>query len=263
MIEYIILGIIQGIAEWLPVSSEGLLIITKSFFFSGDISYKELIRIALLLHFGTFLAALVYFWKDVVLLIKTVFSFKTQSRETKNIFIFLATSTIISGLLGLLFISLLENVFQHFLAGKTITLCIGFLLLFTAYLQIKAKDKGHKNTVDITTADGIILGIAQGFATLPGLSRSGLTVSSLLLLNFEKETALKLSFLMSLPIVLAGNILLNFSNIYFSPRVLLGIFFSFLFGLATIKSLLFLAKKFNFGYFVGFFGLLTILASFL
>jgi len=93
---------------------------------------------------------------------------------------------------------------------------------------------------------------------LPGLCRSGFTVSALLLRLFDVQDALKLSFFMSLPIVLAGNIILNFNDLIFSNELIWGLIFSFIFGLLTIDLLLKIAKRINFGYFVLIFGLLLL-----
>ncbi|VAW17354.1 Undecaprenyl-diphosphatase, partial [hydrothermal vent metagenome] len=122
----------------------------------------------------------------------------------------------------------------------------------------KSKMISTRTPTDIKMIDSVTLGIVQGFAALPGLSRSGLTVASLLLRKFDEEQAIRLSFLMSIPIVLAGNILLNIKD--FNPTLenLFGFFFSFVFGLATIHILLKVAKKVNFAYFVLLFGLLMI-----
>jgi len=131
-----------------------------------------------------------------------------------------------------------------------------------AFLELNTKKKGGYRTVrDLKMIDGVLLGIVQGFATLPGFSRSGLTVSALLLCKLDKTYALKLSFLMSLPIVLGGNLVFNFNAFALSVEALVGLFFSFIFGLATIHLLLKIAQKVNFGYFVLFFGILTILSS--
>jgi len=259
MFEQIILGIIQGIAEWLPVSSEGLIVLTKTNFFPANQGLETIVRLALFLHLGTFLAALIYFHKDVLHLIKSLRQFKSQDKATQNLIIFLFISTMISGVLGLTFIKLLSHIADQFEStGKIITGLVGCLLLGTAYLEFKAHRGGYREFKDITLRDGIILGIAQGFAALPGLSRSGLTVSTLLLRKFDKAYALKLSFLMSLPIVLAGNILLNLNELAWSQESLIGLFFSFAFGLATIHLLLKLAEKINFGYFMLLFGGLTL-----
>jgi undecaprenyl-diphosphatase len=146
---------------------------------------------------------------------------------------------------------------------KYINLIIGVLLLITAYLLIKAKRGGERTDESLKISDGVILGLTQTFASLPGLSRSGLTVSALLLRKFNSESAIKLSFLMSLPIVLAGNIVLNLGEFSLSINSFLALLFSFAFGFLTINILLKVAKKINFGYFVLVFGVLMILVSFL
>jgi undecaprenyl-diphosphatase len=100
-------------------------------------------------------------------------------------------------------------------------------------------------------------------AALPGISRSGMTVSSLLLLDYEEEEALRLSFLLSLPIVLGANIVLNLDRLMVSGSGFAGLMTAFLSGLLTIHLLLEVARNVNFGYFVLFFGLLTIGAAFI
>ena len=262
MFEQVILGIIQGVAEWLPVSSEGLIILAKTNLFHASGNIEEIIRQALFLHFGTFLAALIYFRQDIRKLIKAIFRYKSQTQETQKLFSFLFIATIISGGLGLLLI----KTFSHFASqlesqGTTVTLVVGCLLLGTAFLELKAKKSGHRKINDLTIFDGILLGIIQGFAALPGFSRSGLTVSALLLRKLDKAYALKLSFLMSLPIVLVGNLALNFNASAWSVESAVGLFFSFASGFATIHLLLKVAEKVNFGYFVLFFGILTILSA--
>lgn len=262
MIEQIILGIIQGIAEWLPVSSEGLIILAKTNLFHSDEPFEQMVRLALGLHFGTFLAALVYFRNDVKQLLTTLIRYKTQPAEQQKLIVFLILSTAISGSLGLLLIQSLGDLMAH--AGnqsKWITFAIGCLLLGTAYLELRAKRGGYRQTKDLTLADGILLGLVQGCAALPGLSRSGLTVSTLLLRKIDKATSIKLSFLMSLPIVFFGNLILNWNALRGEANHLVSILFAFLFGLATIHLLLMVAEKINFGYFVLLFGVLTILSA--
>lgn len=261
MLEAIISGAIQGIVEWLPVSSEGLLVLIKVNFFGGkglDIVLKEV----LFLHLGTFLAALVYFRKEVIALLKACFNYKASNNETRQIFKFVIITTIISGLLGFLFLKIFTGLeTQLEITAKIITLGIGLLLLITGWLQIRARrKKGVKQVNDIKNADSVLLGFLQGLAVLPGLSRSGLTVSGLLLRKFDDVTALKLSFLMSLPIVLLGNIVLNLDKFAFSGYSMIELLFSFVFGIITIDLLLRFARKINFGWFVLIFGLATIAA---
>jgi len=262
MLEQIILGIVQGIVEWLPVSSEGVILLVIKNFFDVEAGAGEIIHRALFLHLGTLFAALVYFRKDVVSLFRALFRYKSASLETKKIFNFLLIATLISGLLGLVLIkAFIELEEQLFLSTKAITAAVGLLLLITGWLQIKAKKDGRKRINHLSVKDGVLLGLTQGFAALPGLSRSGLTVSVLLLRKFGSASALKLSFLMSLPIVLFGNIFLNFNDFSFSLEAAVGLFFAFLFGILTIDLLLKAAKKFEFGYFVLGFGVLVILSA--
>lgn len=261
MLEQIILGAIQGISEWLPVSSEGLIFLVKTNFFHDFSGIRDLAEDVLFLHLGTFLSALIYFRKDVWKILKTCFKFKKSSEGNRKLVVFLLISTLISGIFGFGLLLALDRVGGEFTsATKSITILIGVLLLITAYLQIKAESGGGRKGRDIKKRDGIILGFVQGLAAMPGLSRSGLTVSALLLGNFNKETALKLSFLMSLPIVLAGNLILNLDKFALSITSLAGLLTSFIFGILTIDLLLKLSRKINFGYFVLFFGVVTIIS---
>ena len=228
MLEQIILGIVQGIVEWLPVSSEGVLILIRTNFFPIEQGLEKTIREVLFLHLGTFLAALLYFRKDV-----------WKVWENKKLFNFLLITTLISGILGYSLLKLFINLEEDLvLSSKIITLIIGLLLLITAYLQIKVNKRGDREIKDLNNKDSWLLGLMQGLSALPGLSRSGLTVSTLLLRKFNSHDALKLSFLMSLPIVLAGNIVLNLNSFSFSLELFVGLIFSFVFGLLTINLLL-------------------------
>lgn len=265
MFEAIILGIVQGVAEWLPVSSEGLIFLIKTNFFSGS-AIAETLKLALFLHLGTFLAALVYFRREVVEILKTLFQYRKAEEKDKKILNFLIVSTLISSMFGLGLYSLADQLETTQIGARIITLIIGILLLFTAYLQFRTKKqeniklKGYRN---LNYKDGIILGFTQAAAAFPGLSRSGLTVSALLLRKFQEDKALRLSFLMSLPIVLGGNIVLNADKLVLSGPHFFSLFFSFLFGLLTIDFLLKIAQKFNFAWFVFGFGILTLLSVFL
>ncbi len=261
--EVMILGILQGIFEWIPISSEGAIFFASTNFF-GQTDLNFILREALFLHLGTFLAALIYFRKDVSHLIKSLFNYKHTDTETKKILNFLIVSTIISGVLGLALLQFLKFFETRFLmTSRLITLSIGLLLVMTAILQIKAPSKGHRKEIHLNEKDSILLGIAQGFSALPGLSRSGLTVSSLLFRNIDETSALRLSFLMSLPIVFAGNILLNISDFVLIKELYVGVIFSFLAGLLTIHLFMKLSERVKFGWFVLIIAILMIASSFL
>lgn len=264
MLEQIVLGTIQGIAEWLPVSSTSLLILTMQNLFGHQDGFQVMTQHTIFLHIGTFLAAAIYFRKDVAHLVLALFQYRSQSRETRNLTVFLIIATIFSGTVGLVLRRLITQWSGQFSStAKPITLIIGIFLLITAWGQLKIKGlKGHKTLENLNVKDGIILGLVQGCAAIPGLSRSGLTVATLLLRNFDRGYALKISFLMSLPIVLGANILLNLRAAAWTPLALVGVLTSFVVGLASIHILLRLAEKINFGYFVLIFAILTILSVF-
>lgn len=256
--QQIILGIIQGITEWLPISSSAF--VTLIFFnFYKITNLNEILHTTLFLHLGTFLAALIYFRKDVINLTKDLFKYKTAKLQQRKIINFLVISTIISGIIGIIILQTL-NSFESALklTGKTITLIIGILLLFTGIIQLKIKNKGLKNETEIKISDSVLLGFAQGLASLPGISRSGITISALMLKKFNDTTSLKLSFLMSLPIVFFGNLILNYKEFTLTNTALYGLLTSFVFGILTIHGLIKLSKKINFGWFVLIFATLTL-----
>ncbi|MEX0933528.1 MAG: undecaprenyl-diphosphate phosphatase [Candidatus Paceibacterota bacterium] len=265
MFEAFILGSIQGITEWLPVSSEGVLVLVKSNFFSSDVGLEELIRQSFFLHLGTFFAALLYFRKEVIRIIHSLFTYQKAKVEDQKLIQFLLVSTLISGVLGMLLLHFIGEIDSHIdMRSQLINLFVGALLLITAFMQLRAPARGHKNVSNLTLKDAGILGLTQGLSALPGFSRSGLTVSMLLLRNYDKEAALRLSFLMSLPVVLGANIILNAEEmLLISGSSLVGILSSFIFGIITIGLLIKLARNINFGLFVLFFGFLTILSAFL
>jgi len=261
--EGIILGTIQGITEWLPISSEGVIVLVKTNFFGG-INLDAMIRLALFLHLGTVCAALVYFWKDIVNLLGTLLRYKKAEVGQRKILLFLATATFMSGALGFLLLKTLEQFGGSLLSsGRMITLFVGIMLLVTSYFILKGKKSAPKEGRTPSFKDSVILGIAQGFAAIPGISRSGITVSSLLLLGFSETQALRLSFLLSIPIVLAGNVMLNLSSFEISQLTISGLIFSFIFGLITIHYFLKAAEKINFGYFALIFGILMISSIFI
>lgn len=263
MFEQVILGMIQGIAEWLPVSSEGMMILVMTHFFGDTRGVDALIKQALLLHMGTLLAAVIYFRRDLLVLCKSLLRYKTADEETRKTVSFLVTATLISGALGFILLQSLTYISGLFpLPSRFINLLVGGCLLVTGYLELRSKHGGYRGAADLNIKDGVWLGIAQGFAAFPGLSRSGLTVSVLLLRKVRKIQSLRLSFLLSIPIVLGGNIILNWQGLNFTPENLVGIFVAFVFGLLTIHGLLKLAGKINFGYFVLLFGVLTLAATF-
>ena len=244
MLESIVLGSIQGITEWLPISSEGMVVLAKVNLFGSGLNITDLISYALFLHLGTFFAALIYFRKEVINLLKSSLFYKKSDLETKKQLKFYFLATLFSAFIGLLVLLLLSKIKGgENITGKGITLIVGVMLWITAFLQLKRKNKGLRGFADLRISDGVLLGVVQGFSILPGLSRSGITVSTFLLRKFDENKALKMSFIMSLPAVLGGNILLNMERFSFSLENILAFLFSFLLGLLTIHLLLKIAKN--------------------
>jgi undecaprenyl-diphosphatase len=258
---HLLLGALQGIAEWLPISSQAVLVLAQVHLL-GETNIGALIETALFFHLGTFFAALVYYRKDIRQLIGSLLTWKTTPLKIKKEIRFYVIATAISAALGFGLLMLLERVvFDFELAGKIITLGVGVLLLGTAVLQVFASKQSERALQEPTPKDAVIAGIGQGFAALPGVSRSGTTVSLLLLRGLNKRAALSLSFIMSLPIVLGGNILLNLNETSLSAESLVGLLSAFVFGLLTIHGLVKLAERVKFSWFVGFFGVLTLISG--
>lgn len=263
--EQIILGIIQGIAEWLPVSSEGMIVLTKTTLFHSQASLEEMVSEILFLHLGSVLAAAIYFRTDIARLFVSLKNISDKNDPVRPLLLFLVITTLLSGILGILLLKTTAGcIAQWPNSTRNMMLIVGIFLIITGVLQLIKKTLGTRITKDLTIIDGILLGIAQGFAALPGLSRSGLTVSVLLFRKFGAPQAIRLSFLMSIPIVLAGNVVMNLGGIgagNFKIEQLAGLAVSFMFSLLTINILLKIARKINFGSFVLGVGILIILSA--
>lgn len=191
LLDAVILGIIQGLTEFLPVSSSGHLELGKAIL--GDTSIpEESLLFTVVLHFATALSTLVVFRKDVLEILQGLFSFKWNEETQFSLKIIL--SMIPAVCVGLLFEEQLESLF-----GGNILL-VGFMLLITAlllWLADKARDTGKK----VSYYNAFIIGLAQASAMLPGISRSGATISTSVLLGNDKTKAARFSFLMVVPLI--------------------------------------------------------------
>jgi len=250
MLEGLILGIIQGVTEWLPISSSGVLTLVSLHFFGNGLASS--LSIAVFLHLGTFLAALVYFWKDIIFILKG---------GDKKVFNYLLLSTIITGVVGIPVAVLFYRTFSGLAAGVAMA-SIGVFLVITGLAQVKKTGSSLRKKDDLVKGDAFVVGILQGISVLPGLSRSGLTIAGLLFRKIRETDALKLSFLMSLPVVLGGNIVLNFidDGIKFNTTSFVALITAFVVGILTIKILLKISRKINFGWFAISFGVVTLLS---
>lgn len=238
MIKALILGIIQGISEFLPISSSGHLVVFGEYLnmsMPGN-------TLEIMLHVGTLFSVIVCFREKIFLLIKDFFglfksNYKSSFNTKTNFVVLLIIASIPAAVIGLLLDSYLEKVFES-------VLFVGFALLLTGIiLFISTKIKiGTKTMEDITIKDAIFIGIAQSIAVVPGISRSGMSITAGLFKNLDRKNAAEWSFLMSLPVIAGAAILkipsllrvtdLNYANLF------VGIISSFIFGILAIKILL-------------------------
>jgi undecaprenyl-diphosphatase len=190
--EAIILGIVQGLTEFLPVSSSGHLEIVKALL--GDESVpKESMAFTVLLHAATALSTIVVYRKDIGQILAGLFS--TELNEEKTFSIKIILSMIPAAVVGVLFNDELEALFS----GQV--LLVGFLLIITGLLLFLA-DKAKATEKPVSYLHSVIIGISQAIAILPGISRSGATISTAVLLGIDKEKAARFSFLMVVPLIL-------------------------------------------------------------
>jgi undecaprenyl-diphosphatase len=264
MFESFILGAVQGIAEWLPVSSEAMIVLVKTNFFPSGMSFSEIISYAIFLHLGTLVAVLVYYRKKIISLIRELFSYRQLITERKDYLHFIIIATLVSGILGLFLLRMVER-YEHFFENEfIINIVVAGFLVITAVLLFITEQRKQEKQIALTKKKAFITGVFQGLSAVPGISRSGSTVAGMGLLHIDKERALELSFILSVPIVLLANIILNvseFSNFSVNHFIALGS--SFVFGIITIDILLKIVRKIRFSYFVGFFAILLIILSFM
>lgn len=192
ILDAVLLGIIQGLTEFLPVSSSGHLEIAKAIL-GNDSVPEESLMITVVLHFATALSTIVVFRRDVAEILGGLFSFE-WNEETK-FSLKIVISMIPAAIVGLFFEDQLESLFGGNL------LFVGYMLLITALLLWLA-DKAKNTGKPVTYKDGFIIGIAQAIALLPGISRSGATISTSVLLGNDKSRAARFSFLMVVPLIL-------------------------------------------------------------
>ena len=261
MFEQIILGAIQGITEWIPVSSKGCVIAAKVHLFHSQASLNDLMSYALFLHLGTFFAAIIYFWKDITHILRSAFVPKENELEGRKVLVFLTITTLLTAL-GIFLIRRVDTLAHQAPHAKAaITCIIAALLIVAGFLQIKTKIQGKRTPKDLTILDGILLGLTQAIATLPGLSRAGTTMAALAGRNFDKEYTLKLSFLMSLPVILIGNIVMNYRAFVTLGIEWLGVITAFVVGILSINALMAFARKVNFGWFLVTIGSILAIAT--
>ena len=270
MIEFIIIAILQGLFEWLPISSSGqVMIIAMNIF---GIPPNKAFSLAIWLHLGTTIAVLVKFRTDFYKIGKSFFPSRFEINEidikNRNWLIIATIGTAITALpLYFVFRIILSERYTP-LQGDIITLIIAGLLIITGIiLLIARKLYGTKSIDEISKRDlrrdSFITGLMQGISILPGISRSGMTVSTILFEKYDQNNALKLSFLMAVPASIASILV----DIFFGEGSVFGFLdpltiiivtlISFITGYLTMEILLRIANKVNFGYFCIVYGIIA------
>ncbi|KPJ65766.1 hypothetical protein AMJ44_09525 [candidate division WOR-1 bacterium DG_54_3] len=184
--KYVLLGIIQGLTEFLPVSSSGHLVIFQTLF---KVPYS--IAFDVVVHLATALAVVVYFWRDILELFTS---------KRKMLWLIMVGS-IFTGILGLTFKDFFESLFSSVFA-------VGWFLLLTGLIIVLAEwiGKGRRKLEEMNIWDAVLIGLAQGCAIAPGLSRSGTTISASLARNLDRNLAARFSFLLSIPAILGAGL---------------------------------------------------------
>lgn len=248
----VLLGVLQGVAEWLPVSSEGL-VAAAHLKLEGE-SLDEAVGYALWLHVGTMPAALVVLRRDVGALARELWQ---RPRQPSSLLLFLVISTALSMMLALPLVLALGELSG--LVGASAMGLVGVLMLATGALQMRGSTSGARDRTHLALPDALLAGLAQGLSVLPGFSRSALTVAALLGRGVEKREALVISFLMSIPASSAAALYAALDGDFaLSAEAVVAAAVAFVVGLTTIRLMLELARRMNFGLFVVLVGLAMI-----
>ena len=250
-----LLGVIQGLTELLPISSSAHLTIIPWIF---NWNIPESFDVAL--HFGTLLAIGLYFFKDWLGLIKGGFNYVVKKEKTVQgrMFWYIVLATIPGGAIGFL----LDHFCQDML-NRPIIIALALIIMGIILYVVDKKAPSKVKYEQMTLKQTFLIGVSQALAFIPGVSRSGITITTARMMKIERESAARYSFMLSAPIVLAATIF-KFKDFVFNLPFVVGVLTSFIVGLLVIKFLLKFLQK---GSFKGFaiyriiFGLLIIIIS--
>jgi undecaprenyl-diphosphatase len=234
LVKVIILGIVQGFTEWLPVSSSAHLVIFQKLF-GMDVP----VLFDIMLHLGTVAVVVLFFRKDIKNILGDVIKYKKS--ENARMGWFIVAGSVITAIIGFAFMDEFERMFQNLLLVGIALIITGVLLFLTRFSRIKKKK--------MNTLDALLIGASQGIAIAPGISRSGATISMGLFRGIDYKQAAKFSFLLAIPAILGAALLMLIQmdslsvNVWF---VLIGTLAAMVVGYFSLKFLMRLSNKFHY-----------------
>jgi len=257
ILESIFLGMVQGITEFLPISSSGHLVFFQSLFGMEE----PQLFFDVMVHFGTLLAVVVYFRKDIwgiIIGVKGLLKRGERNKEGVKLLFLIIVATIPSGLMGIFFKDWFESLFSKPKIVGIMLLITGLVLWLTRFSKEEGKKIGK-----MSVKDALFIGIAQGAAIIPGISRSGTTISTGLLCGLDRELSGKFSFLLSIPAVLGATFLESrkfgsVSEVWMSLPGMIIAFIGGLFSLTFLIKMIKFGKMKNFSYYCWGVGILMI-----
>ncbi len=199
LLQALFLGTLQGLTEFLPVSSSGHLAIAQHFLPGFE---QPGVLFDILLHVGTMVAVILFFWTDIRMLAQSPFRRSGDSGVHRKMLILLVVGSIPTAIIGLTFKDFFQSLFENLTVVSSMLLVTGTLLFISERFR-----RGTRRESQLTIADALVAGTAQAMAIIPGISRSGSTIASLLIKGVDGETAARFSFLLALPAVFGAAIL--------------------------------------------------------
>jgi len=249
LIEILILALVQGITEWLPISSFGHLAIVEVY-----LGLELPLIFNVMLHIGTMFVVLAVFWRDIIKIVKALVSLDFKTDEGK-LALFIAVGSVPTAVIGFFFHDIFESFSHNLLAVGVALLITGFVLFFS--------ERGTTNR-GLSYLDSLFIGTAQAAAITPGISRSGVTIATGLLRKVKKEIAFRYSFLLSVPAVIGATAMESRDLVVGNVDVFalfLGAITSMIVGYISLKFLqkIVMKEKFHlFAYYCWIVGLITV-----
>ena len=251
ILQSIILGIVQGVCEFLPISSSAhLILIPYLFNFNLEMSNSAKLAFDVALHFGTLISVLAIFWKDWLNLFKGAFNkvFKKKDSFENKMFWYLVLATIPGALVGFLFEDIVKNVVRGNVFIIALVLAVVGVLI---YLGDKWASKHYKKETSfeqMSLKQTFLIGLSQALAVIPGFSSSGTTILTGRILGVSRDAVAKFTFLLSTPIIF-GAAIVHITDLVITKEVIIGIITSALVGIVCIRFLLSYIKKHDFSIF--------------